>query len=322
VAESRFGNSIATGKIVASEDYEEAIIGAPGMDASSGAAYLIRTNPDSSGNLNPICTLAPGGGGAFGESVTVLGDLDRDGLDDFAVSAPLMDPGGIENAGQVFLYKYNTIVSPKTCTLLATLSGDEANLRLGLQLANAGDLNADGLAELIVSGNRTVRVYQYQPTESSFREIYRVATSSENASISTLSDINVDGRADFIVGDPDALSTDPAAPTAKAGRVMLFVSEAPVAVPAPPINVQARALADQAGTLIVEWTDRASNESGFTVEYARGNSPDRPVITVAANVTTATISGLAAASTYRVRVRANHASGDSVWTRELWATTR
>jgi len=94
---------------------------------------------------------APSASGAvnFGVSVAGLGDIDGDGVPDFAIGAD-GDPseGGEASAGQVFVF------SGKTRELIRTLS--DGSIGFGRALANLGDVDGDGVPDLAIgSPNRS-----------------------------------------------------------------------------------------------------------------------------------------------------------------------
>jgi hypothetical protein len=77
----------------------------------------------------------------FGYSLCDLGDIDRDGVHDFAVGAPLRRRGGA-TSGSVFVY------SGKDKSLIFELNGD--GIGFGVALANLGDVDQDGIPDLAV----------------------------------------------------------------------------------------------------------------------------------------------------------------------------
>ena len=81
----------------------------------------------------------------FGQSLAVLGDWNGDGHDDFAVGAPRHDAGG-SDAGLV------RVVSGVDLSTLWEGTGFAAGQRLGTSVADAGDVNADGFADLMAGG--------------------------------------------------------------------------------------------------------------------------------------------------------------------------
>jgi hypothetical protein len=81
----------------------------------------------------------------FGRGLAVLGDVDGDGVSDVFVAAPLADDAG-RNAGAVWMLSADRLGDPLGLpTLLGAAAGDE----LG-EMANIGDVNGDGRADLVV----------------------------------------------------------------------------------------------------------------------------------------------------------------------------
>ncbi|MEZ6196205.1 MAG: integrin alpha [Planctomycetota bacterium] len=80
----------------------------------------------------------------FGAAIVGLGDIDADGIADWAVGAPGADPGGIANAGLLRVF-----VSSQA-TPLYDRPGTVAQQRYAETLASAGDLTADGFPEILV----------------------------------------------------------------------------------------------------------------------------------------------------------------------------
>lgn len=82
------------------------------------------------------------------------------------------------------------------------------------------------------------------------------------------------------------------------------------------------ATASSATQINLSWTDNASNETGFDVEKSTtGTSGWTSVATPAANATSASITGLTAATTYYFRVTAKNADGNSAYTSTASTTT-
>jgi len=85
----------------------------------------------------------------WGEAVAVVGDVDGDGTDDFAVGAPRADLDGNVDQGAVVVY------SGRTCEILLELEGGvdffgNYGTEFGAAVAGAGDLDADGIPDVIV----------------------------------------------------------------------------------------------------------------------------------------------------------------------------
>lgn len=84
-------------------------------------------------------------------------DFDGDGLQDFATSLPVYS-SGLSNRGATFVMLGSTSVLGGPLSAAVQLSGPAANDRHGSSLAVAGDLDGDGLDELIV-GSSTAGSY-------------------------------------------------------------------------------------------------------------------------------------------------------------------
>lgn len=71
----------------------------------------------------------------------------------------------------------------------------------------------------------------------------------------------------------------------------------------------------------LNWTDNASNETGYKIEYKSADGSYALAGTVGANVNTFTHSGLAVATTYTYRVYAYNAIGNSTYSNEVSVAT-
>ena len=133
--------------------------------------------------------LAPFGVGYMGPISIALGDVNRDGVSDFAVA---------EGAGGSPVVK---ILNGKTGTPIVSYTPFPSSFRGGVSVA-LGDVNRDGRADLIVGsgpGGGTVKVY-----DAASHRVLEVLTPfgpSYTAGVSVAAgDLNGDGAADVIVG--------------------------------------------------------------------------------------------------------------------------
>lgn len=84
---------------------------------------------------------------SFGQSVDLTGDVNGDGFSDFLVGAWRTDPGGLNDAGSVFVY------SGADGSLLYQVDGSGAGDHMGFGSSLAGDLNGDGLLEIAAAAD-------------------------------------------------------------------------------------------------------------------------------------------------------------------------
>ncbi|MCZ6598749.1 MAG: integrin alpha [Planctomycetota bacterium] len=133
-----------------------------------GAVWLLFLNADGTVKAHKKISATQGGFGGdldgndrFGRSVSCLGDLDGDGVDDLAVGAVLDDDGGPpgSNRGAVWVLFLNADGTVKAETKISSTSGgfsgdlDDHDL-FGLASAAPGDLDGDGTRDLVVGAPR------------------------------------------------------------------------------------------------------------------------------------------------------------------------
>ncbi len=141
-------------------------VGAGGDDdggTDRGAIYVLFMNADGTVKSHQKISATEGGftgvlsDDAFGRSVTALGDLDGNGINDLAVGAPLDDDGGT-NRGAVwilFLKSDGTVLAQQK---ISATQGDFTGAltdqnSFGTAVASLDDLDNDGVAELAVGAN-------------------------------------------------------------------------------------------------------------------------------------------------------------------------
>ena len=144
---------------------------------------------------------------AFGSSVSGVGDVNGDGVADLIVGAPFScnNGGGCNGNARVF--------SGADGSIIYNFIGDSPGDEFGTSVSGAGDVNGDGVADLIVgapfgdgnNGNDTGSVRVFSGADGSI--IYNFFGDSSGdefgTSVSDAGDVNGDGVADLIVGAPD-----------------------------------------------------------------------------------------------------------------------
>lgn len=168
-------------------------------------------------------------GNNAGLSVSGIGDINGDGLDDFIVGAPFANPNGTFS-GTSYVVFGRLDGFPSTLelfeldgTLGFAINGESAT-RAGFSVASAGDINGDGIDDLIIgapSGNTSPGAAYVVFGRSEFPAVVELAALSANdntgfkiagntagdrtgSSVAGLGDVNGDGLDDVIIGAPSA----------------------------------------------------------------------------------------------------------------------
>lgn len=154
--DDRFGFALATGDINGN-GYDDLLVGAPGYQAdgllNSGAVLLYYGGPDGLSNEPGWMVESYQENGQLGYALAV-GDFNDDGYADIAIGAKTYGPNS-PNVGAVFVF-YGSAQGPAG-GLFATLDnadwaafGESADDYFGAALASGGDVNGNGVDDLIV----------------------------------------------------------------------------------------------------------------------------------------------------------------------------
>ncbi len=157
-------------------------------------------------------------GDQFGWIARRIGDVDGDSVHELVTSAPSFRAGaplasGAPSAkGRVYVY------SGRTGALLWTHTGEDGE-GLGTGLEGAGDVNADGIGDVIAGAPGADRAYVYSGRDGALLRTLSSATRGERfgSAVSSAGDQNGDGVDDVVVGAPASNFT-----AEGAGRVYVF----------------------------------------------------------------------------------------------------
>ncbi len=182
-ADSEFGYSVAGAGDINGDGFADVIVGAksadPGGQFTAGQAFVVFGSAAYAGSagqaaqvvdvstldgtngfvLNGINggTASSPSGDQAGYSVAMVGDVDGDGYDDMLIGANLADAAGNTNAGQAYLVYGGAGGFAASLDLQALdgnngfmINGIVAHDQTGYSVGSAGDVNGDGLDDIII----------------------------------------------------------------------------------------------------------------------------------------------------------------------------
>jgi hypothetical protein len=205
-ASDYFGYSIASISDMDGDGKDDVLVGAiaadPGGLSGAGSAYIY-----SSGTGNLIRQYnGEAADDWFGNSISSISDIDGDGLDDVLVGAYFANPSGISWAGSAYIY------SSGTGNIIKKYNGGAANDNFGYSIASISDIDGDGKDDVLIGATgvqsnghgMSGAVYLYSSNTGSLIKQYSGRTVNDyfGTSISSISDIDGDGKDDVLVGAP------------------------------------------------------------------------------------------------------------------------
>ena len=137
---------------------EDLLIGAPYAHPGgvyAGAAYVVDGSQIGTVELDDVGArvLGANSGDLVGYAVANAGDVNNDGYDDLLIGGPEEDSGG-NDAGAAWLFFGPVSTSVSVTAADATFQGENNDDYVGGSVAGAGDLNADGRADLVIGAHR------------------------------------------------------------------------------------------------------------------------------------------------------------------------
>ena len=255
----QLGYSVSGAGDVNGDGLADLIVGAfgaaPGGDILAGESYVVFGKASTA--TVDLANLGPGGfridgvdtADYSGYSVSGAGDVNGDGLADLIVGARDADPGGDDNAGESYVVFGKSSSSAVDLANLGAggfrIDGIDAGDRSGSSVSGAGDVNGDGLADLIVGArdadpdgddNAGESYVVFGKSSSSAVDLANLGAGGfhiggidvddySGRSVSGAGDVNGDGLADLIVG---AFRADPGGDSDAGESYVVFSASVPL----------------------------------------------------------------------------------------------
>lgn len=222
-----FGGSVASAGDFDADGYGDLIVGAPGHISSAGktvgAVVVYLGSALGLGVKEPTDSIvieSDSDGSAFGWSAASAGDVNGDGFSDVVVGAYRVDSAllvdskpAVAHAGAAYVYYGSTSVAVPAVSW--SVEGTQASTEFGISVSSAGDVNADGYADVIIGSPS----YSYRAESEGRAQLYLgsasglpadadwtmdlgVEAAAFGSSVASAGDVNADGYADVIIGAP------------------------------------------------------------------------------------------------------------------------
>ena len=230
------GFSLSGAGDVNGDGFADVLVGALGANGGVGKSYVVFGKTNSSAvNLSTVANGTGGfvitgqtAGDQSGFSLSGAGDVNGDGLTDVLISAPYATVGTNAYAGKSYVVFGKTNTSAVSLSTVANgtggfvITGQTAGDLIGYIVSAAGDVNGDGLNDVLISApyvnNATGKSYVvFGKTDTSAVNLSAVANGTggfvitgqavgdqSGFSVSGVGDVNGDGLADVLVGAPYA----------------------------------------------------------------------------------------------------------------------
>lgn len=193
------------------DGYEDFIVGVPQKSGTrKGTAYVFPGGTGLTGTLatsQALATISMGAAGNddLGYSVAGAGDMNGDWYDDVIIAAPLT--GG---DGSAYIFAGGTSLAGALDVIVATqsIAGQSGDV-LGMMLDGAGDVDGDGLDDVVIGSDKNRAYVFYGATtlaparNAAAADAIITGTVKFGNTVAGAGDVDGDGYDDVMVGEPN-----------------------------------------------------------------------------------------------------------------------
>lgn len=191
------------------DGYGDLLVGVPGYTSGRGRVMIFRGGPSGiEATSSAVAFTGPAGSDRLGTTVALAGDVNGDGYADVVCGEPLYD-GVFTDGGRAYVFVGEAALA--SLSPYRTYTGTQANARLGGGVGTGGDVNGDGVSDVVVGspgqdGWGQVSVYHGGPdamtTTAAWDQQSNVVNAEMGYATAHAGDVNGDGFADVLVGFP------------------------------------------------------------------------------------------------------------------------
>ena len=212
-ASAGFGGAIAPAGDINGDGFGDVLVGAASYDnpeSNEGRVYLYLGSASGPGTTAAWTAEANSASAGFGGAVAAAGDVNGDGYGDVVVGARGYTRG---QAGEGAAFVYLGSSAGLASTAAWTVEGNLIAAAFGGAVASAGDVNADGYADVLIgapgytngsTGEGAVYVYLGASTglatTAAWTAEANVISAALGTAVGSAGDVNGDGYGDIIVG--------------------------------------------------------------------------------------------------------------------------
>jgi hypothetical protein len=204
-ARQHYGASVAIVGRIDNDTVDDFVVGAPGDCNYNTVTPFVTAYSGATGSV--IWTRSDSGGTEFGSRISVVPDLNSDGIPDVVVGSPAYAVDSSQTTGKCNTGKGQvTVLSGANGNTIWTASGVSYGDRVGSDVAGLPDVTGDGVPDFAAlvpgtsAGSSTgVRVYSGQSGSA-----WKTVSAGYATRVVAFRDYNSDGLTDLLVGAPTA----------------------------------------------------------------------------------------------------------------------